>query len=143
MTDYRHLIGHRFPGGTYTLPGYLAWLWADAACTTPQPDVAHPSLGYIVAMQGMGVTIQDIFDLMEAGADSGVMFGETALEFAGVLRPDTTYDVEAEIADVERKSGKRAGTFDKLTFVIRVTDREAGEPVVTNTNTWIFPRKEA
>ena len=142
-SDYRHLIGHRFPGGSYTLPGYLAWLWADAACATPHAGVAHPSLGYFVAMQGVGVTIQDIFDLMDASADSGVMFGETELEFAGTLEPDATYDVEGEISHVERKSGKRAGTFDKLTFVIRATDRISGEPVVTNTNTWIFPRKDA
>jgi hypothetical protein len=143
MTDYRHLIGHRFPGGTYTLPGYLAWLWADAAGVTPHPDVAHPSVGYFVAMQGMGVSIQDIFDLMDADADSGVMFGETELEFAGVLKPDATYEVEAEIAAIERKVGKRAGTFDKLTFVVRVSEPGTHEPVVTNTNTWVFPRKEA
>lgn len=143
MTEYHHLVGHRFPGGTYTLPQYLSWLWADAALAEPDPDVAHPSLGYFVAMQGMGLTIQEIFDLMGATADSGVMFGETRLEFGRTLVPGTTYAVEGEIADVERKSGKRAGTFDKMTFVVRVRDRDSGEHVVTNTNTWIFPRKES
>lgn len=143
MSDYRHLIGHRFPGGTYTLPTYLAWLWADAALTEPDPEVAHPSLGYYVAMQGLGVSIQDIFDLLDADTDSGVVFGETDLEFHDVVRPGATYAVDAEIADVERKSGRRAGTFDKLTFVARVRDDETGEPVVTNTNTWIIPREEA
>lgn len=143
MTDYQHLIGHRFPGGTYTLPKYLAWLWADAALAEPDAETAHPSLGYFVAMQGLGVSIQDIFDLMDADADSGVMFGETELEFERVLTPGATYAVEGEITGVERKSGRRAGTFDKLTFVGRVREQDSGELVVTNTNTWIFPRKEA
>jgi hypothetical protein len=143
MSDYSHLIGHRFPGGTYTLPGYLTWLWADAALAPPDAEVAHPSLGYFVAMQGLGVSIGDIFDLFDATADSGVMFGETELEFAGILTPGATYAIEAEITGVERKSGRRAGVFDKLTFVSRVSDQDSGEPVVTNTNTWIFPRKEA
>jgi acyl dehydratase len=143
MPDYRHLIGHRFPGGTYTLPAYLTWLWADAALTPPDPETAHPSLGYFVAMQGLGLSIQDIFDLMDADADSGVVFGETELEFAGVLHPGATYVVEAEIADVERKSGRRAGTFDKMTFVAKVREQSSGAHVVTNTNTWIFPRQEA
>jgi hypothetical protein len=143
LSDYSHLVGHRFPGGTYTLPGFVSWLWADAALAEPEPGVAHPSLGYLVAIQGCGVSIQDLFDLMDADADSGVMFGEVGLEFNDTVKPDVPYDVEGEIADVERKSGKRAGTFDKLTFVIRVLDPDSREPVVTNTNTWIFPRKEA
>jgi acyl dehydratase len=143
MTEYGHLIGHRFPGGTFTLPEYLSWLWADAALAQPDPETAHPSLGYFVAMQGMGVTIQEIFDLLDTSGDAGVMFGETQLEFARTLTPGTTYAVDAEITGVERKSGRRAGAFDKLTFVSRVRDRDSGEPVVTNTNTWIIPRRES
>ena len=143
MNDYRHLVGHRFPGGTYTLPEYVSWLWADAALAEPDPEIAHPSLGYFVAMQGIGVSIDDIFALMGATADSGVVFGETELEFERPVAPGVPYDVEAEIAGIERKSGKRAGVFDKLTFVVRVREQASGEPVVTNTNTWIFPRKEA
>jgi hypothetical protein len=143
MSDFSHLIGHRFPGGTYQLPGYLAWLWTDAALATRHADVEHPSLGYFVAMQGAGITIQELFDLMEADADSGVMFGETELEFSGPIRSDVDYAVEGEITGVERKSGKRAGVFDRLTFVIRVLDSDSSTPLVTNTNTWIFPRAEA
>jgi hypothetical protein len=140
--DYGHLVGHRFPGGSFELAEYIAWLWADAVLAEPAADVAHPGLGYFVAMGGLGVSIQDIFDLIEADADSGVVFGETEIVFGGTLRPGTTYEVEGEIVDVERKSGKRAGVFDKLVFAVRVHEPGASEPVVTNTNTWIVPRKE-
>ncbi len=141
--DYGHLVGHRFPGGSYTLPEYVSWLWADCALAKPDPAAAHPSIGYFVAMQGLGASIQDIFDLLGASADSGVMFGETDLEFNGALVPGTTYDCSGEIVEVERKSGKRAGVFDKMTFRIDVRERGAQEPVVSCRNTWIFPRRSA
>jgi N-terminal half of MaoC dehydratase len=142
-SPYQHLVGHKLPGATYTLPEYLTWLWHDAVLVPPDSEVAHPSLGYFVAMQGVGVSIQDLFDLFDATADSGVMFGEAELDFAGTLRPGGTYACDAEIVAVERKEGKRAGVFDKMTFVVRVRDQASGEPVVTSSNTWIFPRAAA
>lgn len=140
MSDYSHLIGYRFPGGMVKLPSYMAWLWADATLAKPDPGVAHPSLGYVVAMDGMGISIQDIFDLLDAEPDSGVMFGEISLEFEAPLRVGGTYRVEGGIVEVERKSGRRAGVFDRLVFALRVLDPESGALVVANHNTWIFPR---
>lgn len=142
MTDYSHLTGHRFPGGTYTLPEYVCWLWADAAGLTPDHEVAHPGLAYLVALRGSGVSIQDIFDLMDATADSGVVFGEYQAEFRGVLRPGATYECDAEVVEVVRKSGRRAGVFDKFSFRVDVREAGAQDPVVVCTNAWVFPRRE-
>ena len=38
-----------------------------------------------------------------------------------------------------RKHGRRAGTFDMLTFELRLRD-PSGAVVATNVNTFIFPR---
>jgi acyl dehydratase len=142
-SPYEHLVGRKLPGASYTLPEYLTWLWQDT-CLVPQTrDVAHPSLGYFIGMQGVGMSIQEMFDMMEATADSGVMFGETELEFFAPIRLGATFAVEAEVVAVERKEGKRAGVFDKFSFTMRCRDEETGEPVCTCTNTWVFPRKEA
>jgi acyl dehydratase len=141
-SPYAHLVGHKLPGATYTLPEYLTWLWHDTVLVEPDKEVAHPSLGYFVGMQGVGLEIGEMFDLMGATADSGVMFGETSLDFATTLKPGATYRCEAEITAVERKQGRRAGVFDKMTFVIQVRDAEGDEPVVTCSNTWVFPRAE-
>jgi hypothetical protein len=143
MKEYTHLIGHRLPGGRYRLPEYLAWLWADAVLAEPDPNVAHPALAYFVAMQGAGVSIQDIFDLFGADADSGVMFGEQTLEFGGELRPGAEYDVSGEITDVVRKEGKRAGVFDRVTFALELRTNDEPDPLARSISTWIFPRKEA
>lgn len=141
MSDYSHLKGHTFPGGTYTLPGYINWLWTDAAQLTPDPEIVHPGLIYLVAIRGSGVSIQDIFDLMDATADSGVVFGEYKVQINGVLRPDTAYDCDAEVISVERKRGRRAGVFDKLSFQVTIREQGRAEPVAVTTNDWIFPRK--
>ncbi len=140
MPDYTHLAGHHFPGGTYTLPPWLCWLWADAAQLEPDFAVAHPALAYQVAIRGAGVSIQDIFDLMDASADSGVVFGEYRVDYHGVLRPGVTYDCHAEVIEVERKSGRRAGVFDKFTFRVSIREADADQLVAVCTNTWIFPR---
>jgi acyl-coenzyme A thioesterase PaaI-like protein len=142
MADYTHLSGHRFPGGSYTLPPWLSWLWSDAAKLEPDWNTAHPGLAYLVALRGAGVSIQDIFDLMGATVDSGVVFGEFQVDYHGVLRPGATYECEAEVTEVERKSGKRAGVFDKFTFQIRVREAGAEEETCVCTNSWIFPRAE-
>ena len=141
--DYSHLVGHRFPGATYTLAPHTSWLWEDCILEPHDSEVAHPSLGYFIAMGGLGVSIGDVMALMDGSPDSGVMFGENQLELNGPLRVGASYTCDAEITGVERKSGRRAGVFDKLTFEIRVREDGAAEPVVVCTNTWIFPRRSA
>jgi hypothetical protein len=140
--DYSHLAGHRFPGATYTLPEYVTWLWEDCILAEHDASAAHPSLAYFVAMAGLGTTIAEVMALLEGSPDSGVMFGENELELRGVLRPGCTYECAGEIVSVERKAGRRAGVFDKLTF--RVDVREAGDPapVAVCTSSWIFPRRD-
>ena len=137
--DYTHLVGHRFPGGRVTIPDWLAWLWCDAIGAENAPPHAHPGLAYLAAVQGSGVTFQDIFDLADADAESGPMFGEQTLTFAAPLEIGREYEVEGEITGVTRKHGRRAGTFDMLTFELRLRVPD-GEIVSTNLNTFIFPR---
>jgi acyl dehydratase len=137
--DYSHLVGHRFPGGRVTIPDWLAWLWCDAVGAENAAPFAHPGLAYLAAMQGSGVTFQDIFDLAGADAESGPMFGEQTLDFSHPLQIGTEYEVEGEITGVARKHGRRAGTFDMITFELRLRD-PGGGIVATNVNTFIFPR---
>ncbi len=142
ISDYSHLAGHRFPGGRFTLSPHLAWLWADCAMARPDAEVAHPTLAYYSAMRGCGISIQELFDLVGADADSGAMFGECVIDLSGTLAPGDVYEIEGRIVDVERKHGRRAGTFDKLTFEMTGRRDGDGEPLFRVTNTFIFPRRE-
>jgi hypothetical protein len=139
MPDYADLAGRRFPAGTYTLPEYVCWLWSDAAQLPPVYD-AHPALAHVVASYGMGVTVQDILDMMGATAEGGVTFGEFGVEYHSTLRAGATYECDAEVLEVERKSGRRSGVFDKLSFRVTIREKGSESPVAVCTNAWIFPR---
>jgi hypothetical protein len=118
-------------------------LWGDAVLAEDDPaPYVHPVLVYYAAVQGSGITFQDIFDLMEASEDSGIMVGEQRLEFAAPLEIDRTYDVEGAIVDVVRKSGRRAGIFDIATFQLRLSEPGSDEAIAVSTTSFVFPRKE-
>ena len=143
MGETSQLINQRFPGGTYTLPRYEAWLWADAATARMISDAAHPGIAYMIGLHGGGASIQQIMDMLGTSADAGVQFGEVRFEFGDLIRADTTYHVDGEVLDVVRKHGRRMGAFDLVTFVHRLRAQPDGDPVATVTHTWVVPRPEA
>ncbi len=135
------VVGWRFPGGTYTVEPYAAWLCHDVLLSPPLPEgTAHPLYVYYAALGGMGVTLDELFALVDATADSGVMFGEAGIEQRRPMQQGQTYEVGGEILSIVRKSGKRAGTFDILAFRLDVSDADG--VVGTSYNSFVFPRKE-
>ena len=141
--DYSHLIGHPFPGGTTTVPTWMNRLWGDAVAAEADPaPFVHPVLVYYAAVQGSGIVFQDIFDLMEADANSGIMVGEQRFEFRAPLEVEKEYRVDGGIVDVVRKEGRRAGVFDIATFELRVSEPGADEPLAISTTSFVFPRRD-
>jgi hypothetical protein len=142
-SPYRHLIGHCFPGGRTTVPRWMNQLWCDAVCADGDtyPHV-HPALVYYAAVQGSGTTFQEIFDLLDGDNGSGIMVGEQRFRFAEPMEIDVEYDVRGAIIGVERKSGRRAGTFDIATFELIVSPIGELEPIATATTSFVFPRRE-
>jgi hypothetical protein len=141
--DYSHLAGHEFPGGSYELPGYQIWLWADAVQADPRDPHAHPEIAYMIGLHGGGASIADIMALLGADADSGVMFGELSFEFAGPILADRTYEVRGRVLSVDRKEGRKAGVFDLATFVHELTAAGDSMPTTRIEHVWVFPRTAA
>ena len=139
--DYRHLIGHSFPGGTTSVPTWMNRLWGDAVAATEDPgDNVHPVLAYYAAVQGSGTTFDEMFTLMEHQEDAAVMLGEQKFEFAAPLQVDHQYTVEGGVIDVVRKTGRRSGAFDIMTFELRVSEPGAAEPLAVSTTSFVFQR---
>jgi hypothetical protein len=140
---YSHLIGHRFPGGRTSVPQWMNRLWRDAVLAEEDSSSeVHPVLVYHAALQGSGVTIQDIFDLLDGSNESGIMLGEQRFKFTRPLTVDTEYEVDGGIIDVVRKEGRRAGVFDVMTFELRVFEARDDEPLAVSTTSFVFPRRE-
>jgi hypothetical protein len=141
-TDYGSLAGHRFPGGTVTVPYWMNRLWADSVSAPDPTPYVHPLLVYYAAVEGSGVTFGDIFDLMDADAASGIVVGEQALRYNRPLAVGREYAVAGGITEVVRKQGRRAGVFDMLTFELTLTESGADDAAAISTMTFIFPRAE-
>lgn len=135
------IVGFRFPSGSLSVEGYENWLACDSLASAQLPnDVLHPGWILIGGFRGMGISLAELFALVGASEDDGVMFGETTIEQTMRLRVGRSYPVEGEILDVVRRTGSRLGLFDLVTFQVRVLDDE-GNLAASSTNTFVVPRR--
>ena len=143
LDDLERLVGVVFPAGEFTIEGYEHWLTTDVVGSPPlPPGVAHPMYAYYAGLGGMGLTLDELFAMVGSSAADGPMFGEAGLEFRELMRVGETYRVEGGITGAARKSGKRAGVFDIVSFELRVID-STGTVAAVSTNSFIFPRRAA
>lgn len=141
VAQLESLVGRQFPGAQYRIEPYDHWLRADAMLSPDlPPGAAHPMYVFFAAIGAMGMSLDDLFAMAEATADSGVMFGEAGIEQRHGLKVGETYRVSGGIVDVKRKAGQRAGTFDILTFRLELQDSD-GEVAAVSTNSFVFPRR--
>jgi len=143
IESLEELIGHRLPGGSYTIEPYINWLTNDVVLADqPGGDVANPMFCYYGALAAMGISIDDMFALAGATADDGPMFGEAGIELSRPLTVGATYAVSGEITGAVRKEGKKTGVFDIVTFRIELNEPD-GELAAVSTNSFVFPRRES
>lgn len=140
-SDYRDLVGREVPGGSWTLEPWRAWLVADALVDDPWDEVPHPVLAWMAGVGGMGMSWDDLFAWFGARAEDGPMFGEHRTSIHRALEIGATYDVTGRIVSVERKVGRRAGTFDIVGYEL---DLHRGAIHVARCyNSIVFPRRDA
>jgi hypothetical protein len=142
LEQMQEVVGHRLPGGAYTIEPWENVLLSDVMGVPPLPDgIAHPAFLFHAPLAGGGVRVADIFELCHAESDEAVRAGEYRWTLHRQLRVGGTYRMSGEFTGVERKRGRRGGLMDVVTFVIDLHD-EAGEHVASATSSWIFLRSE-
>lgn len=135
------LVGRQFPGGTYAVDPWRVWLTNDVIGAPQRTDgIAHPMFCYYAAMAGLGISIDEMFNLCYASADDGPMFGECDIQQLRPLEIGATYTVRGEITGAVRKQGERTGTFDIVAFQLEVVAPD-GEVSSVVSNSFIFPRR--
>jgi hypothetical protein len=144
LDEMQALVGRPFPGGSYTVAHWENFLLHDVVECTPSGDGSvHPIGLFHVPLAACGWTYAEIFEQCHAESAEAVRAGEYHWEIAEPLLEDRTYDVTGQFVDVERKHGRRGGTFDKVTFRLDVTDRDRDVVVARVTNSWLFLRSES
>lgn len=142
VTLRNRLVGRDLPVGSWTVSGYEAWLTADAMLAPPpSDDRLHPLHVFLASLQGVGYSIQDLFDLVECRLEDGPMIGAMELHQQRAMRIGEQLTVRSRILDIERKHG-RSGVFDRLTIEISVEDTD-GHTVGRVENIFVYPRPEA
>jgi hypothetical protein len=142
-------VGREFPGGTYTIEPWRAWLVADAVLAEPPPledadgRVAHPLFAWLAATGAMGVTWDELFSWFGATAADGPVFGEHETALHRPLRIGGTYRVSGRIVSAERKVGRRTGPFDVVGYVLDLHEEPAGTHAATCWNSIVFPRRDS
>ena len=143
LEEIQATVGHRFPGGTYTIEHWENFLVSHAVQSPPLEDgVAHPAFLFNAPLAGVGITIRDIFTLCQAESDEAVRAGEYRWVLHRPLQENRTYRMSGGIDDVQRKQGRRGGLMDVVSFTIEMRDAEDDGLVATVGNTWIFLRSE-
>lgn len=133
------VVGTTLPGGTFTVADYERWLAHEALQSPALPDgLLHPVWVVIGALRGMGMTLEQLTALADAG--EGTLLGEAELEQSQPLRTGVTYTVRGAITDLVRRQSRKIGTIDLLTFRIEILD-DAATTVAATTQVFILPRE--
>jgi hypothetical protein len=137
----RELAGTQLPPGTFTLTAEARRRFAEAVLGDPQADPSVDALWILTSgFPGLGIDLTEVFALAGCSmVDDGPMLGECAFALHRAIEVDRPYEATGEIVGLERKTGRRAGTFDLLTVRVALSD-EAGEAAAA-TATYVLPRR--
>jgi hypothetical protein len=102
----------------------------------------HPIWAYIATQRGIGIGVAELCALADFDVNDGPMLGSVELVYSAPLELGVEYTVTGEVVGLERKHGRKAGTFDVLTFRERLL-APGGAEVASATNTFILPRRDA
>ena len=140
IDELQAAVGREFPGGRYTVEPWRTWLIHDAILAPPPSEWAHPSLVFLAATGAMGRSWDEIFAWFGAAAADGPMFGDCQILLEQPLRVGATYRVSGKIIAAERKTGRKLGTFDLVSY--RLDLHDATDAFVASCrNSIVFPRK--
>jgi hypothetical protein len=135
-----HLPGTKLPEGSFTITESEQRRLADSL-GSPSDGGAHPVWAYIATQRGIGISVADLCALADFDVNDGPMLGSVEMTYARPLEVGVEYRVTGEVVAIERKHGRKAGTFDVMTFRERLIGPD-GDEVATSTNTFILPRRQ-
>lgn len=135
------VAGTVLPEGRYTIEDWADMLLCDNLDTAEAPDGgAHPLFGYIATQCGIGIGITELCALADFDVADGPMLASVDLTLHEQPRVGVEYRVTGEIEDIVRKQGRKAGTFDLMTFVERLHGPD--DAVVAECrNVFVLPRR--
>lgn len=134
------LVGHEFPGGVHRVEHWENYLLTDCTGREQLPDhLVHPVALFHIPIQGVGVSIAELFALGQVEGAGSVGLDGYDWEYFQPLREDVDYRFAGSVVEVERKQTPSGRDFDRFVFTIELFDGE-DTLVARITNHWRLMR---
>ncbi|GAA4725902.1 hypothetical protein GCM10023350_05740 [Nocardioides endophyticus] len=133
-------MGAAMVDGALRIQGYEDWLLRDAVGAVRDADRPHGAWAIVGPFRGMGTGLEGLFELLGAGTEDGLMFGECRVEQFRPLERDRDYVVTCKIVGSTRHRGRKVAEFDAVDYVTEVVDDEG--IAVRCRNVLIVPREQ-
>lgn len=134
------LDGRELPGAELTVEGYESALADYALLAAPSEDGAHPLWLLILAMRGMGISVDQLCELAGKGPADTLLFGNCEIVQHRPVTVDRRYRMVAVAGPVNRKTSRGGGSLDFVPVKVTVHDAERGDEVGVVCNDFIFKR---
>ena len=133
------LLGHRFPGGQYSIEHWENVLLTGCTGANLLPDgMVHPVALFHIPIRGCGTSIAEMFALGQAESDLSILIESYDWEMFAPLREQTCYDISASITAADRRSNDAGNLYDRIQFCFEM--RSQGELCARSTITWHYTR---
>ena len=137
--DIKALVGHRFPGGSYTIAHWENFLLTECTGAQPLPaDLAHPVALFHMPILGARTSIGEMFALGQAESDFSIGIESYDWEIYRTLKEELEYAVTAEITAADRRE-EDGRVFDRIQFRFDLAE-PGGEAAARSTVTWHYRR---
>jgi hypothetical protein len=142
LDELRSLVGHEFPGGTYTIAHWENYLLTECTGAEPLADGrAHPVALFHMPIIGAGTSIAEMFALGRAESDFSIGIESYDWELFTTLREDVRYRIAACITAAERLASDGGRLRDRIQFRFDLST-DTGGPVARATITWLYGRSQ-
>lgn len=147
-SDIKALVGHKFPGGKYTIAHWENFLLTDCTGIEQLPDgLAHPVALFHVSIMGANTSIDDMFKLGQADSPFSISIESYEWELCSSLLEEHEYTVEGKVTEASRvcdadkvESKEYHGEFyDRIQFLFTLSD-EQGNTAARVRITWHYNR---
>ncbi len=137
----RALVGHTFPGGTYTIAHWENFLLTECTGASPLPgDLAHPVALFHVPILGAGTSIAEMFALGRAESDFSIGIESYDWQIHKPLHEDMPYRVSGCITEADRRDDDNGRVYDRIRFRFDLHEPD-GDHAARSTITWHYRRR--
>lgn len=136
------LDGRELPGAEIPVEAYESALADHALLAPPGPDPeqAHPLWLVVLALRGMGITVDELCALADTRAQDTLLYGTCGLEQHRAVLAGHTFRTTAVVGPVTRKESRSGAVLDFVTVVVEVHDRDDDVPVGSVSHGFVIKR---